>query len=192
MTKVTENKNTLSRVAKTEIKTFEGVMNAILIITKLGETYTDKVQSILISLFALMARKDITVLQFIEGLNAIVKETVIQKSRLIIYIEKFSFLTYDKENKTFELRKKGNETISKETLDKVKSVKYTNLKVQKDIVDITVLTLIDDTEKDIEKLRKLIANDKNTHVNKDAVKIVIRSKVNLIKSLKTANLKAVA
>lgn len=192
MTKVTENKNTLSRVAKTEIKTFEGVMNAILIVVKLGETYTDKVQSILISLFALMARKDITVDQFIEGLNAIVNATVIQKARLIIYIEKFSFLIYDKENKTFELRKKGNETISKETLDKVKSIKYNTLKVQKDIVDITILTLIDDTEKDIDKLRKLIANDKNTHVNKDAVKIVIRSKVNLIKSLKTANLKAVA
>ena len=77
-------------------------------------------------------------------------------------------------------------------MDRVKSIKYNTLKVQKDIVDITILTLIDDTEKDIDKLRKLIANDKNTHVNKDAVKIVIRSKVNLIKSLKTANLKAVA
>ena len=192
MKKVTENKNTLSRTAKTEIKTFDGVMSAIRIITKLGETYTDKVQSILISLFALMARKDITVDQFIEGLNAIVNETVIQKTKLIAYIEKFSFLTYDKENKTFELRKKGNETITKNTLDKVKSIKYTNLKVQKDIVDITVLTLIEDTEKDIQKLRNLIKNDKNTHVNFDAVKIVIRSKVNLIKSLKTANLKAVA
>ena len=134
MTKVTENKNTLSRVAKTEIKTFEGVMNAILIVVKLGETYTDKVQSILISLFALMARKEITVDQFIEGLNAIVNATVIQKARLIIYVEKFSFLIYDKENKTFELRKKGNETISKETLDKVKSIKYNTLKVQKDIL----------------------------------------------------------
>lgn len=173
----------LSTIAKTIFTDFNSIMTSLPKLTKDIARPIDKTHSLMVSLLSLHLRKKINNDQLIEGFTSISKIPYIyQPSKLIRWIEKFSFLVFNKETKTFNLRKEGNDKIRIEIFNKAKITLYSTMKSDTVKVDITVSILIENTQKDIDRLTKTIDN---TKLNNDieALKIKRTSLRKLVKDL---------
>ena len=181
ITKTNEVK--LSTIAKTILTDFNSIMTSLPKLTKDIARPIDKTHSLMVSLLSLHLRKKINNDQLIEGFTSISKIPYIyQPSKLIRWIEKFSFLVFNKETKTFDLRKIGNYKIRTDIFNKAKITLYSTMKSDAVKIDITTSILIDATQKDIDKLTKTIDNPK---LNNDieALKIKRTSLRKLVKDL---------
>jgi len=181
ITKTNEVK--LSTIAKTILTDFNSIMTSLPKLTKDIARPIDKTHSLMVSLLSLHLRKKINNDQLIEGFTSISKIPYIyQPSKLIRWIEKFSFLVFNKETKTFDLRKIGNDKIRTDIFNKAKITLYSTMKSDAVKIDITTSILIDATQKDIDKLTKTIDNPK---LNNDieALKIKRTSLRKLVKDL---------
>jgi len=177
------NEVKLSTTAKTILTDFNSIMTSLPKLTKDIARPIDKTHSLLVSLLSLHLRNKINNDQLIEGFTSISKIPYIyQPSKLIRWIEKFSFLVFNKETKTFDLRKIGNDKIRIEIFNKAKITLYSTMKSDAAKVDITVSILIENTQKDIDRLTKTIDNPK---LNNDieALKIKRTSLRKLVKDL---------
>lgn len=177
------NQVKLSAIAKTIFEDFNSVMTTLPKLTKDIARPIDKTHSLMVSLLSLHLRKKINNDQLIEGFTSISKIPYIyQPSKLIKWIEKFSFLVFNKETKTFDLRKIGNDKIRTDIFNKAKITLYSTMKSDAVKIDITTSILIDATQKDIDKLTKTIDNPKlNNDV--EALKIKRTSLRKLVKDL---------
>ena len=185
MTKAIKKTNEvkLSTIAKTIFEDFNSIMTTLPKLTKDIARPIDKTHSLMVSLLSLHLRKKINNDQLIEGFTSISKIPYIyQPSKLIKWIEKFSFLVFNKETKTFDLRKIGNDKIRTDIFNKAKITLYSTMKSDAVKIDITTSILIDATQKDIDKLTKTIDNPK---LNNDieALKIKRTSLRKLVKDL---------
>jgi len=185
MTKAIKKTNEvkLSTIAKTIFEDFNSIMTTLPKLTKDIARPIDKTHSLMVSLLSLHLRKKINNDQLIEGFTSISKIPYIyQPSKLIRWIEKFSFLVFNKETKTFDLRKIGNDKIRTDIFNKAKITLYSTMKSDAVKIDITTSILIDATQKDIDKLTKTIDNPK---LNNDieALKIKRTSLRKLVKDL---------
>ncbi len=81
---------------------------------------------------------------------------VYQPTKIILFIEKFSFLIWDLELKSFKLRKANNTTISVKTVQDANKQFYTTMKssVAKNLIDLDFE--FNTVTKDIERVTKLI------------------------------------
>ena len=81
---------------------------------------------------------------------------VYQPTKIILFIEKFSFLIWDLELKSFKLRKANNTTISVKTVQDANKQFYTTMKstVAKNLIDLDFE--FNNVTKDIERVTKLI------------------------------------
>ena len=185
MTKAIKKTNEvkLSTIAKTIFEDFNSIMTTLPKLTKDIARPIDKTHSLMVSLLSLHLRKKINNDQLIEGFTSISKIPYIyQPSKLIRWIEKFSFLVFNKETKTFDLRKIGNDKIRTDIFNKAKITLYSTMKSDAVKIDITTSILIDATQKDIDKLTKTIDNPKlNNDV--EALKIKRTSLRKLVKDL---------
>ena len=173
----------LSAIAKTIFEDFNSIMTTLPKLTKDIARPIDKTHSLMVSLLSLHLRKKINNDQLIEGFTSISKIPYIyQPTKLIKWFEKFSFLVFNKETKTFDLRKIGNDKIRTDIFNKAKITLYSTMKSDAVKIDITTSILIDATQKDIDKLTKTIDNPKlNNDV--EALKIKRASLRKLIKDL---------
>ena len=177
------NEVKLSAIAKTIFDDFNSIMTTLPKLTKDIARPIDKTHSLMFSLLSLHLRKKINNDQLIEGFTSISKIPYIyQPSKLIKWIEKFSFLVFNKETKTFDLRKIGNDKIRTDIFNKAKITLYSTMKSDAVKIDITSSILIDATQKDIDRLTKTIDNPK---LNNDieALKIKRTSLRKLVKDL---------
>jgi hypothetical protein len=177
------NEVKLSSIAKTIFEDFNSIMTTLPKLTKDIARPIDKTHSLMVSLLSLHLRKKINNDQLIEGFTSISKIPYIyQPSKLIKWIEKFSFLVFNKETKTFDLRKIGNDKIRTDIFNKAKITLYSTMKSDAVKIDITSSILIDATQKDIDRLTKTIDNPK---LNNDieALKIKRTSLRKLVKDL---------
>ena len=105
--------------------------------------------------------------EFINLMNTVVAiPYVYQPSKIILFVETFSFLIWDLELKSFKLRKANNTTISVKTVQDANKQFYTTMKsaVAKNLIDLTFEfnNVVNDIKK-VDKLIDKVSKQKATH-----------------------------
>ena len=157
--KTFENLNTPteSKIANTTVKTFNDLTIDLNKLVAGATNNIERTHKIVFNALRFMHLQQITVDQFIDIMNTVVNiPYLFQPSKLILFIEKFSFLIYDIELKSFKLRKANNTTISVKTVQDANKQFYTTIKsaVAKNLIDLTFE--FNQVTNDITKVEKLI------------------------------------
>ena len=105
--------------------------------------------------------------EFMNLMNTVVAiPYVYQPSKIILFVETFSFLIWDLELKSFKLRKANNTTISVKTVQDANKQFYTTMKsaVAKNLIDLTFEfnNVVNDIKK-VDKLIDKVSKQKATH-----------------------------
>ena len=151
------NTPTESKIANTTVKTFNDLTIDLNKLVAGATNNIERTHKIVFNVLRFMHLQQITVDQFIDLMNTVVKIPYLyQPSKLILFIEKFSFLIYDIELKSFVLRKANNTTISVKTVQDANKQFYTTIKssVAKNLIDLTFE--FNQVTNDITKVEKLI------------------------------------
>ena len=151
------NTPTESKIANTTVKTFNDLTIDLNKLVAGATNNIERTHKIVFNALRFMHLQQITVDQFIDLMNTVVKiPYLFQPSKLILFIEKFSFLIYDIELKSFKLRKANNTTISVKTVQDANKQFYTTIKssVAKNLIDLTFE--FNQVTNDITKVEKLI------------------------------------
>ena len=151
------NTPTESKIANTTVKTFNDLTIDLNKLVAGATNNIERTHKIVFNALRFMHLQQITVDQFIDLMNTVVKIPYLyQPSKLILFIEKFSFLIYDIELKSFVLRKANNTTISVKTVQDANKQFYTTMKssVAKNLIDLTFE--FNQVTNDITKVEKLI------------------------------------
>ena len=151
------NTPTESKIANTTVKTFNDLTIDLNKLVAGATNNIERTHKIVFNALRFMHLQQITVDQFIDLMNTIIKiPYLFQVSKLILFIEKFSFLIYDIELKSFKLRKANNTTISVKTVQDANKQFYTTIKssVAKNLIDLTFE--FNQVTNDITKVEKLI------------------------------------
>ena len=151
------NTPTESKIANTTVKTFDDLTIDLNKLVSGATNNIERTHKIVFNALRFMHLQQITVDQFIDLMNTVVKIPYLyQPSKLILFIEKFSFLIYDIELKDFVLRKANNTTISVKTVQDANKQFYTTMKssVAKNLIDLTFE--FNQVTNDITKVEKLI------------------------------------
>jgi len=151
------NTPTESKIANTTVKTFNDLTIDLNKLVAGATNNIERTHKIVFNALRFMHLQQITVDQFIDLMNTIIKiPYLFQPSKLILFIEKFSFLIYDIELKSFKLRKANNTTISIKTVQDANKQFYTTMKssVAKNLIDLTFE--FNQVTNDIAKVEKLI------------------------------------
>ena len=151
------NTPTESKIANTTVKTFNDLTIDLNKLVAGATNNIERTHKIVFNALRFMHLQQITVDQFIDLMNTIIKiPYLFQPSKLILFIEKFSFLIYDIELKSFVLRKANNTTISVKTVQDANKQFYTTIKsaVAKNLIDLTFE--FNQVTNDITKVEKLI------------------------------------
>ena len=151
------NTPTESKIANTTVKTFNDLTIDLNKLVAGATNNIERTHKIVFNALRFMHLQQITVDQFIDLMNTVVKIPYLyQPSKLILFIEKFSFLIYDIELKSFVLRKANNTTISVKTVQDANKQFYTTIKssVAKNLIDLTFE--FNQVTNDITKVEKLI------------------------------------
>ena len=151
------NTPTESKIANTTVKTFNDLTIDLNKLVAGATNNIERTHKIVFNALRFMHLQQITVDQFIDLMNTVVKiPYLFQPSKLILFIEKFSFLIYDIELKSFVLRKANNTTISVKTVQDANKQFYTTIKssVAKNLIDLTFE--FNQVTNDITKVEKLI------------------------------------
>ena len=151
------NTPTESKIANTTVKTFNDLTIDLNKLVAGATNNIERTHKIVFNALRFMHLQQITVDQFIALMNTIIKiPYLFQPSKLILFIEKFSFLIYDIELKSFKLRKANNTTISIKTVQDANKQFYTTMKssVAKNLIDLTFE--FNQVTNDIAKVEKLI------------------------------------
>ena len=123
------NTPTESRIANTTVKTFNDLTVDLNKLVAGATNNIERTHKIVFNALRFMHLQQVTVDQFIDLMNTVVKiPYLFQPSKLILFIEKFSFLIYDIELKSFKLRKANNTTISVKTVQDANKQFYTTIK----------------------------------------------------------------
>jgi hypothetical protein len=161
------NTPTESKIANTTVKTFKDLTIDLNKLVAGATNNIERTHKIVFNALRFMHLQQVTVDQFIDLMNTVVKIPYLyQPSKLILFIEKFSFLIYDIELKSFKLRKANNTTISVKTVQDANKQFYTTIKsaVAKNLIDLTFE--FNQVTNDITKVEKLIdkvSKQKATH-----------------------------
>ena len=161
------NTPTESKIANTTVKTFNDLTIDLNKLVAGATNNIERTHKIVFNALRFMHLQQVTVDQFIDLMNTVVKiPYLFQPSKLILFIEKFSFLIYDIELKSFKLRKANNTTISVKTVQDANKQFYTTIKsaVAKNLIDLTFE--FNQVTNDITKVEKLIdkvSKQKATH-----------------------------
>ena len=151
------NSPTESKIANTTVKTFNDLTIDLNKLVAGATNNIERTHKIVFNALRFMHLQQVTVDQFIDLMNTVVKIPYLyQPSKLILFIEKFSFLIYDIELKSFKLRKANNTTISVKTVQDANKQFYTTIKsaVAKNLIDLTFE--FNQVTNDIAKVEKLI------------------------------------
>ena len=151
------NTPTESKIANTTVKTFKDLTIDLNKLVSGATNNIERTHKILINALRFVHLGQVKADQFIDLMNTVVKIPYLyQPSKLILFIEKFSFLIYDIELKSFKLRKANNTTISVKTVQDANKQFYTTMKssVAKNLIDLTFE--FNTVTKDIERVTKLI------------------------------------
>ena len=151
------NTPTESKIANTTVKTFNDLTIDLNKLVAGATNNIERTHKIVFNALRFMHLQQVTVDQFIDLMNTVVKiPYLFQPSKLILFIEKFSFLIYDIELKSFKLRKANNTTISVKTVQDANKQFYTTIKssVAKNLIDLTFE--FNQVTNDIAKVEKLI------------------------------------
>ena len=151
------NTPTESKIANTTVKTFNDLTIDLNKLVAGATNNIERTHKIVFNALRFMHLQQVTVDQFIDLMNTVVKiPYLFQPSKLILFIEKFSFLIYDIELKSFKLRKANNTTISIKTVQDANKQFYTTIKsaVAKNLIDLTFE--FNQVTNDIAKVEKLI------------------------------------
>ena len=153
----TLNTPTESKIANGKIESLDDLRKDFFKIVSGATNNIERTHKIVFNALRFMHLQQITVDQFIDLMNTVVKiPYLFQPSKLILFIEKFSFLIYDIELKSFKLRKANNTTISVKTVQDANKQFYTTIKssVAKNLIDLTFE--FNQVTNDITKVEKLI------------------------------------
>ena len=151
------NTPTESKIANTTVKTFNDLTIDLNKLVAGATNNIERTHKIVFNALRFMHLQQVTVDQFMDLMNTVVKiPYLFQPSKLILFIEKFSFLIYDIELKSFKLRKANNTTISVKTVQDANKQFYTTIKssVAKNLIDLTFE--FNQVTNDIAKVEKLI------------------------------------
>jgi len=151
------NTPTESKIANTTVKTFNDLTIDLNKLVAGATNNIERTHKIVFNALRFMHLQQITVDQFIDLMNTVINiPYLFQPSKLILFIEKFSFLIYDIELKSFVLRKANNTTISVKTVQDANKQFYTTIKssVAKNLIDLTFE--FNQVTNDITKVEKLI------------------------------------
>ena len=158
---------TESKIANTTVKTFKDLTVDITKLVSGATNNIERTHKILINALRFMHLGQVKVDEFINLMNTVVAiPYVYQPTKIILFVEKFSFLIWDLELKSFVLRKANNTTISVKTVQDANKQFYTTMKsaVAKNLIDLTFE--FNNVVKDITKVEKLIdkvSKQKATH-----------------------------
>lgn len=151
------NTPTESKIANTTVKTFKDLTIDLNKLVSGATNNIERTHKILINALRFMHLEQVKVDEFINLMNTVVAiPYVYQPTKIILFIEKFSFLIWDLELKSFKLRKANNTTISVKTVQDANKQFYTTMKstVAKNLIDLDFE--FNNVTKDIEKVTKLI------------------------------------
>jgi len=117
------NTPTESKIANTTVKTFKDLTIDLNKLVSGATNNIERTHKILINALRFMHLKQVKVDEFINLMNTVVAiPYVYQPTKIILFIEKFSFLIWDLELKSFKLRKANNTTISVKTVQDANSL----------------------------------------------------------------------
>ena len=164
-----ENLNipTESKIANTTVKTFKDLTVDLNKLAAGATNNVERTHKILVNALRFMHLGQVKVDEFMNLMNTVVAiPYVYQPSKIILFVETFSFLIWDLELKSFKLRKANNTTISVKTVQDANKQFYTTMKsaVAKNLIDLTFE--FNNVVNDIKKLDKLIdkvSKQKATH-----------------------------
>ena len=164
-----ENLNipTESKIANTTVKTFKDLTVDLNKLAAGATNNVERTHKILVNALRFMHLGQVKVDEFMNLMNTVVAiPYVYQPSKIILFVETFSFLIWDLELKSFKLRKANNTTISVKTVQDANKQFYTTMKsaVAKNLIDLTFE--FNNVVYDIKKVDKLIdkvSKQKATH-----------------------------
>ena len=158
---------TESKIANTTVKTFKDLTVDITKLVSGATNNIERTHKILINALRFMHLGQVKVDEFINLMNTVVAiPYVYQPTKIILFVEKFSFLIWDLELKSFVLRKANNTTISVKTVQDANNQFYTTMKsaVAKNLIDLTFEfnNVVNDIKK-VDKLIDKVSKQKATH-----------------------------
>ena len=164
-----ENLNipTESKIANTTVKTFKDLTVDLNKLAAGATNNVERTHKILVNALRFMHLGQVKVDEFINLMNTVVAiPYVYQPSKIILFVETFSFLIWDLELKSFKLRKANNTTISVKTVQDANKQFYTTMKsaVAKNLIDLTFEfnNVVNDIKK-VDKLIDKVSKQKATH-----------------------------
>ena len=158
---------TESKIANTTVKTFNDLTVDITKLVSGATNNIERTHKILINALRFMHLGQVKVDEFINLMNTVVAiPYVYQPTKIILFVEKFSFLIWDLELKSFVLRKANNTTISVKTVQDANKQFYTTMKsaVAKNLInlDFEFNQVVNDITK-VDKLIDKVSKQKATH-----------------------------
>ena len=164
-----ENLNipTESKIANTTVKTFKDLTVDLNKLAAGATNNVERTHKILVNALRFMHLGQVKVDEFMNLMNTVVAiPYVYQPSKIILFVETFSFLIWDLELKSFKLRKANNTTISVKTVQDANKQFYTTMKsaVAKNLTDLTFEfnNVVNDIKK-VDKLIDKVSKQKATH-----------------------------
>ena len=164
-----ENLNipTESKIANTTVKTFKDLTVDLNKLAAVATNTVERTHKILVNALRFMHLGQVKVDEFMNLMNTVVAiPYVYQPSKIILFVETFSFLIWDLELKSFKLRKANNTTISVKTVQDANKQFYTTMKsaVAKNLIDLTFEfnNVVNDIKK-VDKLIDKVSKQKATH-----------------------------
>ena len=164
-----ENLNipTESKIANTTVKTFKDLTVDLNKLAAGATNNVERTHKILVNALRFMHLGQVKVDEFINLMNTVVAiPYVYQPSKIILFVETFSFLIWDLELKSFKLRKANNTTISVKTVQDANKQFYTTMKSAgaKNLIDLTFEfnNVVNDIKK-VDKLIDKVSKQKATH-----------------------------
>ena len=164
-----ENLNipTESKIANTTVKTFKDLTVDLNKLAAGATNNVERTHKILFNALRFMHLGQVKVDEFMNLMNTVVAiPYVYQPSKIILFVETFSFLIWDLELKSFKLRKANNTTISVKTVQDANKQFYTTMKsaVAKNLIDLTFEfnNVVNDIKK-VDKLIDKVSKQKATH-----------------------------
>ena len=161
------NTPTESKIASTTVKTFKDLTVDVTKLVAGATNNIERTHKILINALRFMHLGQVKVDEFINLMNTVVAiPYVYQPTKIILFVEKFSFLIWDLELKSFVLRKANNTTISVKTVQDANKQFYTTMKsaVAKNLInlDFEFNQVVNDITK-VDKLIDKVSKQKATH-----------------------------
>ena len=164
-----ENLNipTESKIANTTVKTFKDLTVDLNKLAAGATNNVERTHKILVNALRFMHLGQVKVDEFMNLMNTVVAiPYVYQPSKIILFVETFSFLIWDLELKSFKLRKANNTTISVKTVQDANKQFYTTMKsaVAKNLIDLTFEfnNVVNDIKK-VDNLIDKVSKQKATH-----------------------------